>query len=123
MASHNDFGKAAEEMAVKYLSEKGHAIIERNYRFHKAELDIISEIGDLLVITEVKARSDAHFMEPYEAVNIKKKRLLLQAANHYVTEKELEKEVRFDIISMVKKEDGSFEILHIEEAFEAFTVS
>ena len=122
MASHNDLGKEAEEMAVRYLSDKGHEILERNFRFQKLELDIISRIGDLLVITEVKARSETDLIKPYQAVGISKKRRVLQAADHYAVENEVENEIRFDIISITKKKEGRFDIEHIEDAFEAFSI-
>ena len=50
MASHNDFGKLAENKAADYLLEKGYVILERNFRYLKAEIDIITTIDDKLVM-------------------------------------------------------------------------
>ena len=56
MALHNDLGKRGEEIAADYLISKGHAILARNYRCEKSEVDIISVIGGTIVFTEVKTR-------------------------------------------------------------------
>lgn len=119
MASHNDFGKEAEEKAVAFLEKKGYQILAQNYRFQKAEIDIIAEFKNQFIIIEVKARADNHFMEPFEAVNKRKMRLILSATQHFLEDKNEDKEVRFDIISILKKGDN-LEINHLENAFEAF---
>lgn len=62
MADHNDFGKMAEDMAADYLQKNGYTIVARNFRFQKAEIDIIAEKDDLIIITEVKARSTDAFI-------------------------------------------------------------
>lgn len=119
MASHNDFGNEAEQKAADYLEAKGYRILKKNYRFQKAEIDLIAEFENQIIIVEVKARTGNHFIEPYEAVNKRKIRLILSATQHFLEETDEDKEVRFDIISIV--DTGSFlEINHIEDAFQAF---
>ncbi len=121
MASHNDFGKWAEQKSVEFLEQKGYRIITQNYRFQKAEIDIIAEFNHQIIIVEVKARKDNHFIAPFEAVNKRKMRLILSATQHFLEERDEEKEVRFDIISILKNEKG-LDIQHIENAFEAFEI-
>ena len=99
MADHNDFGKMAEDMAADYLQKNGYTIVARNFRFQKAEIDIIAEKDDLIIITEVKARSTDAFILPQEAVTKTKIRSVVLAANHYMEEFNRDNEVRFDIIS------------------------
>ena len=118
MAEHYDFGKKAENEAVTYLKQNGYAILERNYYFQKAEIDIIAKIGATLVIVEVKARSSRYFQEPEEAVNKKKRGLLIAAADDYVTRHNLDENVRFDIISILKEKTGELRVNHIQNAFE-----
>ncbi len=120
MAEHNDLGKQAEDAAVEFLQEKGYTVIARNFRWQKAEIDIIAEYPGMLIIVEVKARSSEVFMEPQEAVNRRKMRLLIAAADQFLEVNERREEARFDIISVVSKKDGSMNITHIENAFEPY---
>lgn len=116
MAEHNDFGKLGEELAVDYLTGKGYEILERNWRNIHKEIDIIAKEGKFLVIVEVKTRQTDEYGEPDVAVTRKKQRMLIAAANAYITRKGLDMETRFDIISIVFR-DGEPVIEHIEDAF------
>ncbi|KAG0416884.1 UPF0102 protein, partial [Dictyocoela muelleri] len=105
MADHNDFGKIAEDLAADYLQKNGYKILIRNFRFQKAEIDIIAEKNDLIIITEVKARSTDAFIMPHEAVTKTKIKSIVSAANHYMEEFNKDNEVRFDIISVLPDEN------------------
>ena len=118
MAEHNDFGKESENLAVEFLEKKGYKILVKNYRYLKAEIDIIAETENQIVIIEVKARSTDTFLSPEEAVNKKKIRLLISASSHFLEENEIDKEARFDIISILPTEENQFQIKHIENAFD-----
>jgi putative endonuclease len=120
MAQHNDFGKIAEDLAVEYLQKNGYKILVRNFRFQKAEIDIIAEKDNLIIVTEVKARSTDAFMLPQEAVTKTKIKLIVSAANHYLEKFNKNQEVRFDIISVLPDEKKNLIIEHIIDAFEAF---
>ena len=122
MAEHNDFGKESENLAVEFLEKKGYKILVKNYRYLKAEIDIIAETENQIVIIEVKARSTDTFLSPEEAVNKKKIRLLISAASHFLEENEIDKEVRFDIIAILPNEENQFQIKHIENAFEIIDI-
>lgn len=119
MASHNDLGKKAEDLAAEFLIKNGYKILVRNFRYQKAEIDIIAEKENLIIITEVKARSTDAFMLPQEAVNKRKISLIVLAANHFMEEFNKNQEVRFDIISVLPNEKGKLIIEHIVDAFEA----
>ncbi|AZB00774.1 YraN family protein [Chryseobacterium joostei] len=119
MADHNDFGKIAEDMAADYLQKSGYKVIARNFRFQKAEIDIIAEKNDLIIIVEVKARSTDAFMLPQEAVTKTKIKSIVSAANHYMEEFDKDNEVRFDIISVLPDEKRNLIIDHIPDAFQA----
>ncbi len=116
MAEHNDFGKLGEELAVDYLTGKGYEILERNWRNIHKEIDIIAKDGKFLVIVEVKTRQTDEYGEPDIAVTRKKQRMLIAAANAYITRKGLDMETRFDIISIIFR-DGEPVIEHIVDAF------
>ncbi len=54
MAEHNELGKFGEAQAVEYLQQNGYTILETNWTFQKAEIDIIAQKENTLVIIEVK---------------------------------------------------------------------
>ena len=120
MANHNDFGKLAEELAENFLVQKNYKILAKNYRYLKAEIDIIAQFENQIVIVEVKARATDAFMLPQEAINKKKIRLIVSAANEFLETNNIELETRFDVISVLPNEKGKLEITHIENAFYAF---
>jgi putative endonuclease len=116
MAEHNELGKLGEELAVEFLQKNGYDILETNYVFQKAEIDIIAKKQNVLAVVEVKTRSSIDFGLPQDFVKPKKIQLLVKAINEYVVSNDLDVEVRFDIIA-VHKENGKFNIEHLEDAF------
>jgi len=116
MAGHNDLGKLGEELAVEYLQKQGYTVLQTNWVFQKAEIDIIAQKGDVIAIVEVKTRSSLEFGLPQEFVKPKKIQLLVKAVNEYILQNDLDAAARFDIIS-IHKRGKSFEIEHIEDAF------
>ena len=74
MAYHvhfQQFGALAEKLAATFLQKKGFTILEHNYRYQKAEIDIIAKKNNLLVFVEVKARSGGDFGYPETFVHAK----------------------------------------------------
>jgi putative endonuclease len=119
MAEHNELGKLGEELAVEFLRKNGYEILETNWTFQKAEIDIIAQKENTLAVVEVKTRSSLEFGLPQDFVKPKKIQLLVKAINEYVVSKDLDIEVRFDIIA-VHKENKSFAIEHLKDAFYHF---
>jgi putative endonuclease len=119
MAEHNELGKLGEELAVEFLRKEGYEILETNWTFQKAEIDIIAQKENILAVVEVKTRSSLEFGLPQDFVKPKKIQLLVKAINEYVVSKDLDIEVRFDIIA-VHKEDKSYAIEHLKDAFYHF---
>ncbi|WP_436416352.1 YraN family protein [Petrimonas sp.] len=119
MAQHNELGKKGEEEAVKYLKSKDYRIICRNWNFHGYEIDIIAETDEFIVFVEVKTRTTALFGNPEDFVGNARMRRMVDAANHYLIEEDIDKPARFDIIGLVW--DGKqFELEHIDDAFLPF---
>ena len=79
MARHNELGKRGEDAAVNYLIEKGYQILRRNYRYLKAEVDIIAKKDDVIIGVEVKTRTSNYFGNPQDFINQKKIQLLTMA--------------------------------------------
>ena len=119
MAQHNQLGKKGEELAVNFLVKNNYNIIEINYRFDKAEVDIIAQKENILAIVEVKTRSSTDFGNPQDFVKPKQIQRLVKAVNEYVTVNNLDVEVRFDIIAIVRT-GKDFNIEHLENAFYHF---
>tara|TARA_R110002073_G_scaffold279026_1_gene443206 strand:+ start:496271 stop:496630 length:360 start_codon:yes stop_codon:yes gene_type:complete len=119
MAQHNELGKKGEQLAVDFLVKKGYSILDTNWRYQKAEVDIIAQKAEVLAVVEVKTRSTIDFGNPQDFVNPKKIKLLVAAVDEYVISKDLNVEVRFDIIAIVK-EKNNYTIEHLENAFYHF---
>lgn len=105
-------GTLGEERASELLSKKGYKIIETNYRFKKAEVDIIAKNDLFLVFVEVKTRKNNKFGNPEEFVSERKIELFQETAEYYMEENNISLNLRFDIISVT----GS-QIEHFEDAF------
>lgn len=120
MAEHNDFGNLAEDLAADYLTQKNYKILVRNFRYQKAEIDIVTEFEELIVVVEVKARSYDTLIEPQEAVTKKKIKSIVLCTDFFLRERNLDKEVRFDIITVLPDQSGKLQINHIEDAFQSF---
>lgn len=116
MAQHNELGTAGEQIAVDYLIEKGYEIKERNWRFKKAEIDIIAQKDNILIAVEVKTRSSDDFGDPQEFLKPKQKNLLIGAMDEYVVSKNVDVDVRFDVIGVIKNQKET-KIEHFEDAF------
>lgn len=117
MADQHEFGRKAEDLAAEFLSKAGYTILCRNYRYLKSEVDIICQTDSETVFVEVKARNTDIFLEPHEAVNKKKIKMLVAAADEFM--KDRTQEARFDIISVLPDARGKLQILHIQNAFTA----
>ena len=119
MAEHNELGKWGEDEATLYHENEGYVVIDRDWRDGKRDLDIlaVSPDGKTLVVVEVKTRSGEEYQQPEEAVDAKKMRNLALAANTYVKEKQVDRELRFDIITVV---GVGHQVKHIEHLVDAF---
>ena len=116
MAQHNDFGKQGEQAAVDLLTAKGYAIVDRNWRCGRMEIDIIAQRGTRLAIVEVKTRANDDFADPIEAVDRRRQMRMVRAGMAYIEAYDLPHELQFDIIGVTGTPDN-FKIEHLEDAF------
>ena len=123
MAEHNELGKKGEDLAVEFLLQNDYTILERNWTFQKAEIDIIAKKDNIVTVIEVKTRSTLDFGSPQDFVKPKKIQLLIKAVNAYINDREKDfdddLEIRFDIIAIHKTEE-TFAIEHLTDAFYHF---
>ena len=111
-------GSEGESLAVQFLKKQGYDIITHNYKTPLGEIDIIARDGDMIVIVEVKTRSNDSFAAPYESVNKAKKQKIKNVALLYLKKQKRELPARFDVISITCLGNGQKSIRHIRDAFE-----
>jgi putative endonuclease len=105
-------GSEGESRAAEYLIGKGYEVVEKNYRYGRAEIDLIIRKKNWLVFVEVKTRNGSDFGFPEEFVDRVKEELILMAAENYIYKINWEGNVRYDIVAILKEE-----ISHFEDAF------
>ena len=117
MASHNELGKEGEELAAKWLMEKGYEIIHRNWRHSYYEIDIVATKGKFLHFVEVKARNFSRFGYPEDSVTKKKFKRLQKAADEYLFLNPGHEWIQYDILSITIFRDKEAEYFLIEDVF------
>jgi putative endonuclease len=97
-------GDYGERLAARYLLSEGVAILDRNWRCVRGELDIVAREAHELVICEVKTRSGEGFGAPYEAVTWRKQRRLRQLGGLWRDDhpEEAAGPLRIDVISILR---------------------
>lgn len=115
--NHIEIGKKGEFIASQFLLKKGYEILKTRWTYKHKEIDIIAKKNDILVVVEVKTRCNDKYTQPEAAVDVKKQRFLSEAVEAFIKDFTDFIEVRFDIISIVLKQD-EYTIHHIENAFE-----
>ena len=115
MAAHNQFGIKGEEIAADYLRLKGYTILDTNWRSGHKEIDIIARFKETIIFVEVKSRSNDFYGKPQDAVDWKKMRNLIYAADAYLRYYAIDLPVRFDVITITGSIDKPY-IKHFEQA-------
>lgn len=116
MAAHNDFGTQGEDIAIRHLRAKGYEILDKNWRSGHKEIDIIAMKDDTIVFVEVKARANAFYGNPEDAVNNRKMRNLINAADAYLRLNMIDLPCRFDVVAVTGTVNRPY-IRHFEQAF------
>jgi putative endonuclease len=116
MSIESELGKRGEKLASEHLVSHGYRIVKRNYKFNKAEVDIVAEKNNRMVFVEVKTRKSLFLSEPEFTIPMKKQRQIIKAADGYLKEHDIDLESRFDIITVILNEETN-RIDHLEGAF------
>jgi putative endonuclease len=116
MSKAKELGNKGEEIAVAHLKSIGYEILNVNWFSNHLELDIVARDGNELVIVEVKSRGSDSYEHPSEAVSNKKIRFLVNAAEAYIQEKDINMDTRFDVISIIFM-GKTIELEHFQNAF------
>lgn len=117
MALHNVLGKWGEDVAARYLENKGYRILERDWKDKHKDLDIIAVDNGCLVIVEVKTRRLNTLVAPELAVDFRKIKNITLATNKYVKLNCIDLPIRFDIVAITGTNDENCSVEHIEDAF------
>jgi putative endonuclease len=117
MSTKKETGSFGEKKAVQHLLANDYQIIATNWRFLKAEIDIIAKKDDWIVFVEVKTRSSIDFGNPEEFVSTKQQKMIINAAHEFIIKNDREEEARFDIVAIIVDGTKVKSIEHIEDAF------
>ncbi|MCM2326688.1 MAG: YraN family protein [Lysobacter sp.] len=93
-------GEEAEELAARFLADRGLEIVARNYRTRLGEVDIVARDGPALVFVEVRARSWSAYGGAAASVDFRKQRRIVAAARHYLARLRAEPPCRFDVLTL-----------------------
>ncbi|MEI8032880.1 MAG: YraN family protein [Chlorobiaceae bacterium] len=116
-------GREGEDLAADYLKKKGYRIIERNYRYHRNEIDIIARHRGTLCFVEVKTRTSEAKGHPAEAVTPQKQKEIIKAARAWLAiSGEGEDDCRFDVLAVIVEsmKDGRIGRAAVEHFADAF---
>jgi putative endonuclease len=116
MSDNQGIGRTGENIATEFLIKNGYEILERNWSSERTEIDIIAQKEEVVIFVEVKTRTGDFYGLPEDAVDEAKEENILDAAEAYLEIKDLDNEIRFDIISIILK-SGKHEVYHIIDAF------
>ncbi len=116
--STKQIGDRGEKLAAMYLENKGYMILEQNYRFERAEVDIVAFKEHEIVFVEVKLRTSLKYGHPEDAVNEQKQQQIFKAAEAWLYERKMDgSPARFDVISILSSSPTEHKIKHFENAF------
>ena len=114
MTDKIETGGIGENLAAEFLQRQGFTVVARNYRWKKAEIDLIAQRENWLIFVEVKTRSSNAFGEPESFVSDFQRKLIYEAAEEYIFNTDWQGNIRFDIVSV--KPGPVPEVIHLEDA-------
>ncbi len=114
-----ELGEFGEKVAAFYLEKKGYKILKRNFRIKGGEIDIIAEKDGIITFVEVKTRTPDFIESGFDAVTMRKKRLIIRASQVYSVKFPHELQPRFDVVQIIADGRKIVGFNYIENAFDA----
>lgn len=111
-------GKSAEQLALRFLQKQGYHLVQQNYRTRRGEIDLIVENETMLLVVEVRYRSNPNYGLAAESVDIHKQGRIIQCAEQYFARHPPDKQVRLDVITVTPSHPEP-EVSWIQDAFRA----
>ena len=113
-------GHRSEELAARYLRARGYTILKANVRFPVGEIDLVARQGEVLCFVEVRSASSTEWGGPLATVTYPKQQRLIRAAQWYLKRlRALPPQIRFDVIAITWRTDGTSSVELIPGAFDA----
>jgi putative endonuclease len=112
----SETGRRGEDLALAWMQDHGFRLLDRNWRSGHKELDLVMEGDERVHIVEVKTMTPPLLIQPFEKVDPAKQGRLVAAARHYIAQRQVTREVQFDVVSVVLG-DGQPQVEYIPEAF------
>ena len=113
-----EIGRLGEEAVCKYLADRGYSIVERNYRIKGGEIDIIADNGEYIAFVEVKSRKPDSMVSGFEAVNKRKRSLIIKTAADYCCKHPSMLQPRFDVAQVIISGEKVLSIDYITNAYD-----
>ena len=112
-------GRRGEREAEEFLRRAGLRVIERRFRLRCGEIDLVAIDGDLVVFIEVKTRGSGRFGGPFEAVDVRKRRRVTEAARSWLAKRRItDTPMRFDVVGVfIDRDPPTIEL--VRGAFDA----
>lgn len=119
LADHLKIGARGEQLAARYLRDKGYHIFASGFTTNLGETDIIAiQNKTVICFIEVKTRSKEGMFPPSDAVDINKQNRLINNAAAFLKRNEINySSIRFDIIEIILHDLYTADINHIINAF------
>lgn len=114
----SEIGKLGEDLVCVYLEKQGYSIAVRNYRIRGGEIDIIAENSDYIAFVEVKTRKPDSLVSGYEAIDTRKKGLIIKTAADYCCKHPTVLQPRFDIAQVIFDGQRALSIDYIKNAYD-----
>ena len=108
-------GQAGEDIARRYLEERGYALLEANYRCRWGEVDLVMEHEGSVVFVEVRTKRNSAFGTPEESVTATKRKRLTATAYTYLQEHALDVPFHIDLVAIALNTRGVVQrVTHLE---------
>jgi putative endonuclease len=117
MAKHNQVGEMGEELAAAWFIQNGFEILERNWRFKNAEIDIVATFNSILHFIEVKTATTEKFGNPEQKVTDKKLATIKRAAEEYLHLNPQWQKIQFNVLAISMLPNQPIEYFYIEDVF------
>lgn len=119
--SKQETGRLGEELTAYYLKRSGYEVVRRNFHIKGGEIDVIAVKDDIIAFVEVKTRDISALAPGTEAVDGRKRSLVIRAAQEYLVRNESARELqpRFDISDVTVKDGKIVKFRYFDNAFMA----
>jgi putative endonuclease len=117
MASHNEVGQKAEDLAAKWLERQGYRIMQRNWRLSHYEIDIIAAKDKFIHFIEVKARHHSPYGHPEDSVGKQKFKSLQRAVDYYLLLNPGHEWIQYDILAITFYKNKGEEYFLLEDVY------